>query len=524
MGRVAVLDCTLRDGGYCNQWKFGENNVRQIISALMEANIDIVECGFVSDGVQDNADVTKFPSIQLVSKVLPEDRKGKKFVCMINYGEYCCEDIPVWSCDLIEGIRIAFHKKDCQEALTFAGSCVEKGYMVYLQPMVSLSYSDEEFIDLIKRTNDIKPYAFYIVDSFGGMKKKDVLRFFYLMENNLDPDIVAGFHSHNNMQLAYANATTLMGIHSHRRLILDSSIFGMGRGAGNLNTELIIEELNEFEEKRYSLEPLLSIIDTVINEFYKKDYWGYSLPNYLSGNYNIHPSYAKMLVEKGTLFVENINEIFTMMEESFKYEFNHEYIENLYVKYMEGGTENENYLNVLKEKLKNRNVLVIAPGMTSETQKSVIQMYIKNNKPVVISVNFEYPNADTDYVFISNIRRYASLSDKARKKAICTSNINAIKGFARVKYGSLLNNVEAVQDNGCLMLIKLLIQLEVESVAIAGMDGYSHGDKENYASEKLASVKEARTIDMQNRGLEQVLLEYNKLIDIHMLTDTRLRF
>ena len=34
MNRVQILDCTLRDGGYCNQWKFGEKNKKIIVNGL----------------------------------------------------------------------------------------------------------------------------------------------------------------------------------------------------------------------------------------------------------------------------------------------------------------------------------------------------------------------------------------------------------------------------------------------------------------------------------------------------------
>ena len=107
--------------------------------------------------------------------------------------------------------------------------------------MVSLSYTDEEFLDLIRRVNELEPYAFYIVDSFGMMKRKDLTRLFYLVEHNLNENIKIGFHSHNNMQLAYSNAQSLVDLHSDRELIIDASVYGMGRGAGNLNTELFVQ-------------------------------------------------------------------------------------------------------------------------------------------------------------------------------------------------------------------------------------------------------------------------------------------
>ena len=155
-----------------------------------------------------------------------------------------------------------------------------KGYKVFIQAMVSLNYTDEEFLELIRRVNEFRPYAFYIVDSFGVMKKKDLVRLFYLVEHNLHEEILVGFHSHNNMQLSYSNAQTLADIHTERDLIIDSSVYGMGRGAGNLNTELFVEYLNDAFGKSYRRQPLLEIIDTVLEGFYRRDGWGYSLPNY----------------------------------------------------------------------------------------------------------------------------------------------------------------------------------------------------------------------------------------------------
>lgn len=120
--------------------------------------------------------------------------------------------------------------------------------------MVTLSYSDEEFLKLIRQVNEFMPYAFYIVDSFGMMKGKDLTRLFYMIEHNLSEEISIGFHSHNNMQLAYSNAQTLINVRSNRNLIIDSSVYGMGRGAGNLNTELFVDYLNENYGTHYKLE------------------------------------------------------------------------------------------------------------------------------------------------------------------------------------------------------------------------------------------------------------------------------
>ena len=49
MNGISILDCTLRDGGYINNWNFGNLAVGEIINLLNESNVDIIECGFLRD-------------------------------------------------------------------------------------------------------------------------------------------------------------------------------------------------------------------------------------------------------------------------------------------------------------------------------------------------------------------------------------------------------------------------------------------------------------------------------------------
>lgn len=262
--------------------------------------------------------------------------------------------------------------------------------------MVSLSYTDEEFLDLICCVNELEPYAFYIVDSFGMMKRKDLTRLFYLVEHNLNENIKIGFHSHNNMQLAYSNAQSLVDLHSDRELIIDASVYGMGRGAGNLNTELFVQYLNDNADGKYDIKPLLSIIDEILNEFYQRNYWGYSLPNYLSAVHNAHPNYAGYLDDKKTLTVENMNEIFEMMDEDKKVSYDKDYIEELYLRYMATGKSQEEHKTELIENLNGKTVLLIAPGKSSIEEKDRIASFM-NEDVVMVSVNYNYPLVNIDY-------------------------------------------------------------------------------------------------------------------------------
>ena len=518
MENVKVLDCTLRDGGYCNEWKFGNENIKKIVCRLSDAGIDIIECGFLTNKVTYNPNVTKFTSVEEVAAIIPPKRNGITYVCMINYGEYLLKELPEYDGRSLDGIRVAFHKKNLLSALTFCKGVREKGYKVFVQAMVSLNYTDEEFLDLIQRVNTIHPYAFYIVDSFGVMKQKDLVRLFYMVDHNLDKDIQIGYHSHNNMQLAYSNAQALVDIRTKRNLILDSSVYGMGRGAGNLNTELLVEYLNDNIGTAYDLRPLLSIIDEILNDFYHLNYWGYSLPNYLSAKHNVHPNYAGYLDSKKTLTVENMDEIFSMMEEEKRSEFDKTYIEGLYVQYMEKGEVHENHFQEFKGRIYGKNVLIIAPGKSSAVEKGKILSLANREKVITISVNFDYPSFETDFIFLSNLRRYRELDVQKRKKCIVTSNIPAMDCYLQTKYRDLLNSYESVRDNAGMMLIKYLIMLGAQKIWLAGFDGYSLNVTNNYAEQKMNFYTQKATFEALNAGMNAAIADFAKQIDIEFLT------
>lgn len=521
MNKIQILDCTLRDGGYCNEWRFGFENAQRITEGLSKANVEIIECGFLTNRVEYNPDVTRFTSTEEVAKIIPRERKENTYVVMMNYGEYEVEKLPNYDGSSIDGIRVAYHKKNRFEALEKCKIIKEKGYLVFVQAMVSLSYSDEEFLEMIKMVNEIEPYSFYIVDSFGMMKGKDLTRLFYMVEHNLKENIWIGFHSHNNLQLAYSNAQRLTTVQTNRNLIIDSSIMGMGRGAGNLNTELFLGYLNENVDNRYDIKPLLVIMDKILTPFYERNYWGYSLPNYISATHNAHPNYAGYLDAKKTLTFEDMNNIFDMMDEDRKVAYDKAYIEELYLKYQEKDRAQEAHLSDLMAKLANKGVMMVAPGQSSVIERDKILTTAKRPDVVTISINYDFDENITDFLFVSNLRRYRDLPANKRTKSIVTSNIPAIDVYLQVRFKDLLNTVESVKDNAGLMLAKLLIQLGVKKIYIAGMDGYSVNPDENYADQRMNLYSEKEIAEKKNAGMITVLKEIRQMADVEFVTTPR---
>lgn len=521
MNSLMVLDCTLRDGGYINDWMFGQENIHKTIFKLTEAKINIIECGFLTKKKDTSPNSSQFNSVEQIESILPSEKDNSIYVAMINFGEFDIDELSSRKEGGLDGIRVAFHKKDREEALEFCQVIKEKGYMVFLQPMVSLSYSDKEFLDIIHKTNQIKPFAFYIVDSFGAMKRDDLLHLFYLTDYNLSDEICIGFHSHNNSQLSYSHAQTLSNHLTNRDLIIDSSVMGMGRGAGNLNTELFAEYLNHFHGANYKVSSLLQIMDDVIAPIFENTHWGYSLPQYLSAMHNCHPNYASYLDNKNTLTFENINELFAIMDIEKKAVFDIEYIKNLYTQYQGTKSTDNIALKELKEQLKGKEVLILAPGKSLKEEKEVVEKAIEKST-VVIAVNFIPKDFKTDFVFVSNLRRWEAMQDEEKHNIIVTSNIRELEGIDYVvNYTDLINNVDAVKDNAAMMLISLLISLEVKLIKLAGLDGYSYKTDDNFVQHNMEFMKDTSIMEAMNLGMSDVLSKYAKIIDISFITNPR---
>lgn len=514
------MDCTLRDGGYVNNWRFGDDKIRCVIDGLQQAHVDIIECGYLNDHATGEVGSTQFRSVEDIAPFLHKDGSCM-YVAMVDFGKMDIDAVADCDGTSVDGIRVAFHKKDLNAALEYCSAIKAKGYQVFIQPMVSMNYSDQEFIALIQKVNEIEPYAFYIVDSFGVMKRKDLVRMYYLVEHNLCSNVLIGYHSHNNLQLAYANAQTLVDIQTNRRMIIDSSIFGMGRGAGNLNTELFVEFLNDCFGKKYEINPLLQVMDQALNSIYYSNYWGYSLPHYLSAIHNCHPNYASYLDDKKTLTVENLSAILTMLPPEKKSSYDKQAIEALYRVFMSNEAEEADIKQQIEKKLKGKRVLVIGPGKSGDMEKDLIRACAAEQDVISVSVNFEYPHCCVDYIFLSNLRRARTLGEAVKCKTMVTSNIKAEGYLMQIDYEALLNNYEHVSDNAGLMLVNYLIQLGVAEVILAGIDGYSYDITQNYAADSMAMQASRASMDAMNEGMSAVLTQYSRRIKLRFLTTPR---
>lgn len=333
MDRCGILDCTLRDGGYITNWYFGENEIRNIIAGLSGTGIDYIECGYINPSEKESGKAV-FPDIEMIKKYLPEHRNGNFYLAMADCAQILPEQITPYTGSSIEGIRVVFYKHQIAEALELCKSVKENGYKLFVQPMVTIDYSFDEYGELVEKICGLNPYAVSIVDSFGYMNKQDFREYFKLLDVKLQDDVTIGFHSHNNMQLAFITAQDVLDYKTERKIILDASLYGMGRGAGNLNTELIANYYNRLFGYKYDMKKIMSLISSEIMPIARTHTWGYSPYLFLTGLYHCHPNFACYLLENHDVTVEEFERFVQFIPKEMLTKCRRPYVEELYQKFI----------------------------------------------------------------------------------------------------------------------------------------------------------------------------------------------
>ena len=528
MSEIRLLDCTLRDGGYVNDWKFGHDNLVGIFERLVDSNIDIIEVGFLDDRRPFDVDRSIMPNTASVEKIWGKaQRKQAMVVGMIDYGT--CDILNLQPCSesYLDGIRVIFKEHLMNEAMEYCRAVKELGYKVFAQLVSVTTYTKDTMLDLIKLVNDVKPYAVSMVDTYGLLKPNTLLEYYEILDEYVCPEVQIGFHAHNNFQLAYANALTFINKPDKKHdIVVDGTLYGMGKSAGNAPLELLAMSLNEDYGKNYKINSMLESIEESVMEFFNQSPWGYKLFFYLCALNKCHPSYLSYYQEKDNLSVSKLNDILAQIEpKPKKLLYDKEIADNLYDSFVTENCSDQADKSKLTEVLKNRSVLLVGPGKNIGLQQDKVQKYIEEEKPYVISINYIPDSIDVNCVFVTNVKRYQQLvsvleQEKNKDVAIiATSNVECRAGKFdyHVNRAPLLEANQKIKDNSFLMLIKLLEEIGVTSVVCAGFDGYS--DKEdNYLNPEMEYYFVKKEAVHLNKHMQESIYEYRRTMDIRFLT------
>lgn len=526
---LILLDCTLRDGGYINDWAFGHSTITCVFERLVHSGVEAIEVGFLDDRRSFDMDRTIQPNTACFDRIFANCEKGNaKVFAMIDYGTCDISNIAPCSESFLDGIRIIFKKPKMRGAVEFARQVKEKGYLVTLQMVSITSYGDRDVLDLVDMINEVEPYAVGMVDTYGLMHKEEMAHYFHLLNRNLKPEIIIGYHSHNNFQLGYANEVEMIKRVTPRTLLIDGTVYGMGKSAGNAPLELLAMYLNENHGKQYDIDQILEIIDVNIMRIYRKHYWGYSLLFFLAASNDCHPNYISYLLNKNTLSVKSINDIARMIEPGKRLDYDQAYIEELYRKFQENTVLDSEAIRRLTGEFAGRDLLLLGPGPSLLREKEKIDAYIAEHSPLIVAVNCVPAEYNLHYVFIGNSKRYSSLFQafkglKDGCKVIATSNIASVdEPFDFVfRYDQIRDEDKVVEDNAFIMILRILSMTGVSSVSVAGFDGFSQQAAENYYDQYLDFETDYRMLAMVNETVRERVAQMRPSMKIRFLTESR---
>lgn len=254
---IKIVENTLRDGSYLIDFQFDKEQTAAITAGLAGLGFEYIEVGHgLGLGAWNNpkaglAKQSDTEYIQAAKKAAPDAKVGVFFIPGIGTKE----DIDKAIDSGISFIRIGNNVDGFERAHDFAVYAKSKGLEVAVNLMKSYGVKSYEFTKIAQEIDRWQVAdAIYLVDSAGCMIPEEVFEYIDRTKEKVSTQL--GFHGHNNLSLAVAN--TLQAVKAGASY-LDTCIRGMGRSAGNAQTEIMIFLLQKMG---------ISPISTDIYQFY----------------------------------------------------------------------------------------------------------------------------------------------------------------------------------------------------------------------------------------------------------------
>ena len=518
---IKLLDCTLRDGAYVTESYFGTPTIRGIIKKMQDAQVDIIECGWMKDTAhKEGTSFFHYPDD--IKKYLPPKNKNVSFVAMIDWDRYDVENLSEYDGKTIDAIRIVFPYGRYKEGIRVGKKIREKGYQVLFQAANTLAYSDCELLELAESMNEFKPKSVSVVDTFGAMYFDDLGHIVEILDGNLDSNIELGFHAHNNQQLAFALCIYFIEklADSKRNIIIDSTLSGMGRGAGNATTELVSNYLNRKCHGNYDMNAVMDAIDIYMEKFRKKFSWGYSIPYFIAGIHQCHVNNINYLLKNHRTSNRDMCNIIESLSQEDRRQYDYNLLESHYMENQNRIIDDSRAIEQLRKILENRKVLLLAPGKSLDIEEEKLVVFIRNYTPVVIAVNAFNPKSQYDFIFFTNVARYeyarvAYPVQFADTKKILLSNIKTEGDFDEkiINFNLVVKRGWKHFDNAVILCLRMMNKLKVSDIYLAGFDGFKTKYSESYSDANLPALNSDDNWDKLNEEIRDMYEDF--VISVH---------
>lgn len=497
--RTFVLDCTLRDGGFYTDWDFPMELADAYVAAMDAAGVAVIEVGYRSRRSAGYAGPFKYVSDPLVRRLAGSFEIG--VAVMLDAKEFVGAETEVGplfapaDASRITMVRVATTAKHVDSAAELVAVLSDLGYRTTINLMAWGSLDRDECRRVLDRAGLSAADVIYVADSFGAMHPDDVVEAAGLM--GAIGDKAWGIHLHNNLELAFANALAAV---RHGATWVDTSVLGMGRGPGNLKTELWLQHLaTRAGDDRYQTGAVYDLIGEHLRPMQDAHGWGPGPAYVLSGNLGVHPSFAQRLLETGRYTVGEIIAVLERLHHSgrggsFSRDALYDAISQRHqrARSKEGRKRSRVVRRLPEEDWGEREVLIVGRGPLLHRHADAVNEYIARHRPIVIECNY-LPDIEPSedhycaFVLLANARLLARAARASGKRVIL--------GYAGspVDLGTALDDELVFSEpyetqtgklsfeNGCVIPhdvvsmfgIGQAVRRGVRRISVVGFDGYA---------------------------------------------------
>ena len=493
---ITFVDCTLRDGGYHNDWDFSVALTDEYLAAMAALGTDRVELGFRSlrrDGFKGSAAFTTDGFIDLLT--VPD---GVTLGVMINATEIVLAPdeqrvaletlFPPSSRDRLHFVRIAAHLEEVEASLTAIDWLRAEGYEVGINLMQVSEASLDEVTRLAHLIAPHGPDVLYFADSMGSLDGERVTAICGALRAGWDGPL--GLHAHDNIGLALANTAAAIAAGA---TWVDATVTGMGRGPGNTRTELLVLELAARGWPIGDVAPLLRLVQERFAPMQHHHGWGTNAFYYLAGQHSIHPSFLQELLTDGRYGVEEVLAAIENLRDAKARRFDVRTLEGARDFFATTGSEGSWSPSVV---LEGREVLLLGTGPSVAAHHEAVEAYVRTRRPFVIALNTAQP-IDAALIdahaachplrVLSDAERHAAIAAPLIAPVTALPQDSTIHRAGKVLHDFgvtvdvdrlIVNTTSAVLPTPAVFAYALAVAVagRATRVLLAGFDGYAAGD------------------------------------------------
>ncbi len=462
---IKILDCTLRDGGYYTNWDFDNLLVEEYLKSCNSLPIDYIEVGYRSLPQQEYLGKYFYCPDFVIKKI--KKHYHKKIAIMLNEKDVMCSDLDYLLHSIVgevDMIRLAVDPQNIKRAVELAKHIKRFNFEIAFNVMYMTKWKAiENFFECILLVNEVADY-FYLVDSYGGVYPNEVKEICNSVKQKLT--IPFGFHGHNNMELALINSLTALDCGAS---LLDVTITGMGRGAGNLKTELLLTALQAKGLLDFNFNKLSDVIQ-MFESLQEKYKWGTNLPYMVSGANSLPQKDVMDWVGKRyysyNSIIRSLNNQKTKVEDNERFD--------------------------IFNPIQSKNIILIVGGGTSVLEHiDYILLFLKNN-PEIAVIHSSSRNA-YNFKDIQNQQYFCLTGNEGSRLEKVLGNFNPddslfilpsyprkmgtyVPEFVKLKTKELksIDFINDLKDTHTSIALQTTIELKAKEIYIIGYDGYTN--------------------------------------------------